>query len=71
MVIGLNLMFNFNKSWLNPNFSRGKKLLHVFLNILYIIIRLLSENLSCVAFKISFLWIPQHGIYAVASFAEM
>ena len=30
MVIGFNLMHNFDLSRLQPNFSRGKKLLHVF-----------------------------------------
>ena len=35
MVIGLNLMYNFNWFRLNPNLSRSKKLLHVFWNTLY------------------------------------
>ena len=30
IIIGLNVMYNFNKSPVNPNFSTGKKLLHVF-----------------------------------------
>ena len=30
MIIGLNLIYNLNSSRLKPNFSRGKKLLHVF-----------------------------------------
>ena len=35
MVIGLNIMYNFNSLRLNPNLSRSKKLLHVFWNTLY------------------------------------
>ena len=30
MIIGFNLIFNLNLSQLKHNFSRGKKLLHVF-----------------------------------------
>ena len=36
MIIGLNVMYNFNKSRVYPHFSTGKKLLHVFWNTLYI-----------------------------------
>ena len=36
MIIGFNLIYNFNSPRLKPNFSRGKKLLHVFWNTLYI-----------------------------------
>ena len=30
IIIGFNLVYNFNSSRLKPNFSRGKKLLYVF-----------------------------------------
>ena len=30
MIICFNLIYNFNLSQLKPNFSKGKKLLHVF-----------------------------------------
>ena len=36
MIICLNLKYNFYSSRLTPNFSRDKKLLHVFWNTLYI-----------------------------------
>ena len=36
MIIGFDLIDNFNSYRLKPNFSRGKKLLHVFWNTLYI-----------------------------------
>ena len=29
MIIGFNLIYNFNSSRLKPNFRRGKKLLHI------------------------------------------
>ena len=35
MIIGFNLIYNFNSSRCKPNFSRGKKLLHVFWNTPY------------------------------------
>ena len=35
MIIGFNLIYNFNSSRPKPNFSRGKKLLHVFWKTLY------------------------------------
>ena len=52
MIIGFNLIYNFNSSRLKPNFSREKKLLHVFWNTLYIyviicilyVIKLTQEN---------------------------
>ena len=34
-----------------------------------IILRLICENLSSLAVKISFLWGPEHGVYAEDSFA--
>ena len=34
-----------------------------------IILRLICENLSRIAVKISFLWGREHGLYAEASFA--
>ena len=36
MIICLNLMYYFYSSRFTPNLSRGKKLLHVFWNTLYI-----------------------------------
>ena len=36
MIICLNLMYYFYSSRPTPNFSRGKKLLHVFWNTLYV-----------------------------------
>ena len=36
MNVWLNLIYNFYSSRLKPNFSKGKKLLHVFWNALYI-----------------------------------
>ena len=35
MIIGFHLIYNFNLSWPEHNFSRGYKLLHVFWNTLY------------------------------------
>ena len=35
MIIGFQLMYNFNFAWLKQRFSRGYKLLHVFWNTLY------------------------------------
>ena len=32
-------------------------------------LRLISENLSSIAIKMSFLWGREHGVYAEASFA--
>ena len=34
------------------------------------ILRLICENLSSIAVKISFLWGREHGVYAETSFAE-
>ena len=34
-----------------------------------IILRLICENLSCIAVKISFLWGREHFVYAEAAFA--
>ena len=36
---------------------------------MYIIWRLVCENLSRITIKISFLWGPKHGVYAAASFS--
>ena len=36
MIIGFNLICNFNLYWLKQKFSRGYKLLHVFWNTLYV-----------------------------------
>ena len=36
---------------------------------MYIILRLVCEKLGRLAFKISFLWGPKHGVYAAASFS--
>ena len=43
MIICLNLKYYFYSSRLTPNFSRGKKLLHVFWNTLYVIFTELME----------------------------
>ena len=36
---------------------------------MHIILRLVRENFSRIAVKISFLWGPKHGVYATASFS--
>ena len=36
---------------------------------MYIVLRLVFENFSRIAVKISFLWGPKHGVYAAASFS--
>ena len=36
---------------------------------MYIILRLVCENLSRIAVKISFLWGPKYGVYAAAYFS--
>ena len=51
MVICLNLIYNFYSSRLTPNFSRDKKLLHVFWNTLY----LPNNNNYSIIFKVMFL----------------
>ena len=38
MIIGINLIYNFHSSRLKHNFSKGKKLLHVFWNTLYLLV---------------------------------
>ena len=35
---------------------------------MYIILRLVCENSSRIAVKMSFLWGPKHGVYAAVSF---
>ena len=37
---------------------------------MYVILRLICENLSRIAVKISFLWGREYDVYATASFAE-
>ena len=43
MIICLNLMYYFYSSRVTPNFSRGKKLLHVFWNTLYMYMNTVKE----------------------------
>ena len=40
MIIGFNLIYNLDLSWLKQNLNRGYKLLHVFWNTLYVYILL-------------------------------
>ena len=44
MIIGFNIIYNFNSSRYKPNNSWGKKLLHVFWNILYVQWKINNSN---------------------------
>ena len=38
---------------------------------MYIILRLVCENFSRIAVKITYLWGPKHGVYAAVSFQQI
>ena len=56
MIIGFNLIYNFNSSRLKPNLSRCKKSLHVFWNTLYKYMSGVCRSQRITA--------ENHGIYA-------
>ena len=40
----------------------------IFFFLIYIVLRLVYENISRIAVKISYLWGPKYGIYAAGLF---